>query len=109
MDVDALMIAGLLGALALVLYAAFRANEVFRIAVRDGEVELVRGRPPGGFLEDVRTIAAGSARGTVRAVKRSGKAVLVVEGLDERRAQRLRNAFSTYAMTLSRGRASSRL
>ncbi len=103
------MVLGLLSALVLVMWAAWRANELFRLQIARGKVAIVRGRPPGGFVDDVRTIASHVERGTVRAVKRSGRATLVCEGLDERTAQRLVNTFSTYVMSAHRGRAGSRL
>ena len=99
----------ILAAVLLLLYAAARGNEVFFIRVREGRVELVRGISPPGFLDDVRAIAKGQAAGTVRAVRRSGRPVLVLTGLDEPTAQRLRNTFATYAKALTRGRAGSRL
>lgn len=96
-------------AVLVLLYATWRANEVFRIAVRDGRAELVRGRPPPGFLDDVRLATKGQAHGTVRAVRRGGQPVLVLTGFDEPTAQRLRNMFATHARSLTRGRARSRL
>jgi hypothetical protein len=106
---DAAMVLGLVGVLALAMWAAWRANEVFRIRITAGKVEIVRGRPPGGFVDDVKTIASHVERGTIRAVKRSNRPTLVCEGLDERTAQRLVNTFSTYVMSVHRGRAGSRL
>jgi hypothetical protein len=102
----------LVSAIGAVLLVTARANEVFRIAVRDGDVELVRGRAPPGFLDDVRKLTKGARPGVVgvvRAVKRSGRPMLVLEGFDEETAQKLRNTFATHAMTLTRGRAGSRL
>jgi hypothetical protein len=116
MDAAALLpLALLVSAVGAVLLATARANEVFRIAVRDGDVTLVRGRAPPGFLEDVRKLTKGARSGVVgvvgvvRAVKRSGRPLLVLEGFDVPTAQRLRNTFATHAMTLTRGRAGSRL
>lgn len=103
MDEGATLVLGLLAAVALLFYVAWRANELFRIAVRDGRVELVRGRPPPGFLDDVRRIAAHAREGTVRGVKRDGKPALVTTGLDEATTQRLRNTFATYAVTVRSG------
>ena len=98
-----------LAAIALLFFAAARANEVFRIEVEGGRARLVRGRPPPGFLDDVGQLAKHVTRGTLRAVKRDGRPHLVTAGLDEPTAQRLRNTFATYNMTLHRARRGSRL
>lgn len=98
-----------LAAVAALLWATARGNEVFRIRVAEGRATLLRGTAPPGFLDDVRALAKDCPPGLVRAVKRGGRAVLVLEGLDERTAQRLRNTFATHAASLTRGRAGSRL
>jgi hypothetical protein len=96
---DAVYAAGILGLIVLALWAATRHNEVFRVTVRGGRVTVVRGRVPPAFLGDLRDLAGHVADGTVRAVReggrKSGEARLVVSSsIDERTAQRLRNAFA---------------
>ena len=92
---DAVYVAGLVGLIALVLWAATRQNEVFRIAIRGGRVTVVRGKVAPSFLGDVREIARHVKDGTIHAVKRDGAAQLVLSSsFDERTAQRLRNAFA---------------
>jgi phosphoserine phosphatase len=79
-----------------VLIASARANELFRLSVREGRVLVVRGRIPVGLLADIRDVVAAPpvARATIRAVKESGGAGLIVSGaVDAIRAQRLRNVF----------------
>jgi hypothetical protein len=94
---DAVYIIGLLAVLALFLWAAKRDNEVFRVAIRDGRITVLRGKVPPSFMADLREIARPVKDGTVRAVKSGGEAQLVISSsVDERTAQRLRNAFALY-------------
>ena len=107
---DAVYAAGILGLIALVLWAATRQNEIFRLAIRAGRVTVVRGKVPPSFLSDLRELptkepsfeqfdqpGAGLNDGTVHAVKSGGEARLVFSSsIDERTAQRLRNAFALY-------------
>ena len=94
---DAFYAAGVLGLIVLVLWAATRQNEVFRVAIRGGHVTVVRGRVPPSFLGDLREMARHVKEGTVHAVKSGGEPRLVVSAsIDERTAQRLRNAFALY-------------
>jgi hypothetical protein len=81
------------------LIASARANELFRLSVRDGRVLVVRGRIPAGLLSDIRDIVEGSpiARATIRSVKESNTAQLIIHGaVDATHAQRLRNVFGLY-------------
>ena len=92
---DAIYAAGILGLIALVLWAATRQNEVFRIAIRGGRATVLRGKVPPSFLADLRDIVRHVQDGTIHAVKRDGAAALVLSSsIDERTAQRLRNAFA---------------
>lgn len=92
---DVVYVAGVLGLIGLALWAATRQNEVFRVAVRGGRATVLRGKVPPGFLSELREIVAGVQDGTVHAVKRGGEPALVVSSsIDERTAQRLRNAFA---------------
>lgn len=92
---DLVYVAGLAGLIGLLLWAAKRQNEVFRVTVRGGRATVVRGKVPPGFLSDLKEIVTDVREGTVHAVKRGGEAELVISSsIDERRAQRLRNAFA---------------
>ena len=94
---DAVYAAGILGLIALVLWAATRQNEIFRLAIRSGRVTVVRGKVPPSFLSDLRELVRHVNDGTVHAVKSGGEARLVFSSsIDERTAQRLRNAFALY-------------
>jgi hypothetical protein len=86
-------------ALALAVWA-YRANEIFCVSVRKGQVLVVRGRVPGTLLADIRMIVARPivARATIRAVKAESGARIVTSGIDEGQTQRLRNTFSVYPM-----------
>jgi hypothetical protein len=94
---DGVYAAGILGLIVLVLWAATRHNEVFRIAIRGGRVHVLRGVVPPSFLGDVRDVARHLPDATIHAVKSDGEARLVFSSsIDERTAQRLRNAFALY-------------
>lgn len=101
---DAIYAAGVLGLIALVIWAATRQNEIFSIAIRDRRVTVVRGKVPAAFLGDLRDLARekpAAFDATIRAVKRDGAAALVFSSsIDERTAQRLRNAFAVPATRL---------
>ena len=92
---DAVYALGVIGLIVLALWAATRQNEVFRTAIRGGRVTVVRGQVPPGFLGDLRDMVRHVEDGSVRAVKQGGEARLVLSSsIDERTAQRLRNAFA---------------
>ncbi|MFW5921274.1 MAG: DUF3634 family protein [Polyangiales bacterium] len=80
-----------------VLLLVTRANEVFRISVRDGELLVIRGHvPPGLYAEIEDVVRRGRVeRASIRAVKSGGNARLVVQGASPGTAQRLRNVFGT--------------
>ncbi len=75
-----------------------RLGELFCISVRDGRCLVVRGRIGGNLLEGLADVVARAKvqRGTIRAVKGEHAARLVVRGIDEGTAQRLRNVFGTH-------------
>lgn len=82
-----------------------RARELFCLSVRDGQVLVVRGRIPGGLLSDIRDVISKPtvARATIRATKHEHGARLSVSGgIDEGRAQRLRNISSGGCSPVSR-------
>ncbi len=92
---DAIYAGGALGLILLVLWAATRQGEIFRVSVRDGRVVATRGKVPPSFLGDLRGLVRHVALGTVSAVKQDGHARLVVSpSVDEATGQRLRNAFA---------------
>lgn len=94
---DAVYALGTLGLIGLALWAATRHNEIFRIAIRGGRATVLRGKVPPSFLSDLRDVVGHVKEGSVHAVKRDGEACLVVSSsIDERTAQRLRNAFALY-------------
>jgi hypothetical protein len=87
---------------ALVLYFwASRARELFCLSVRNGQVLVVRGRIPGTLLSDIRDVVSKPAigRATIRAVKAESGAQIVCSGVDDGRAQRLRNIFRLYPVS----------
>ena len=87
----------LLVVIALFLWFLARQNELFRVSIRQGRVLVVRGRIPVGYLADLRDVARPVAHGTVRAVKDSGQAQLILSpSIDGVTAQRMRNTFSLY-------------
>jgi hypothetical protein len=76
-----------------------RTGELFCLSVRGGRLLLVRGRAPGGFISEARSIVARASveSGTIRAFKTERGGRLVVSGgIDERTEQRLRNLFALY-------------
>ena len=92
---DVVYVAGVLGLIGLALWVSTRQNEIFRVVVRGGRATVLRGKVSPGFLSDLREIVKGVQDGTVHAVKRGGEPALVVSTeIDERTAQRLRNAFA---------------
>jgi hypothetical protein len=77
-----------------------RANELFFVSVRGGDVLLVRGRLPPPLLDEIGDVIgrAGVARGSVRAVVERGAPRIVARGLEEGVAQRLRNVLGLYSL-----------
>ena len=89
--------AGLFGLMGLVLWAATRQGQIFRVVIARGRVAHVRGEVPPSFLGDLRDLVKHVDTGTVSAVKEGGGGRLVVSStIDPRTAQRLRNAFAIY-------------
>lgn len=92
---DAVYAAAVLALIALVIWAATKHNQIFRVAIRGGKVTVLRGKVPPAFLGDLREVARHVEEGTVTAVKQDGAARIVVSSsIDERTAQRIRNAFA---------------
>ena len=95
MDFPILYVLGIFAFVALVFYAALRHTEIFRIHVEAGRPRVVRGAPPPGFVDDVRTIAKHLETAVIRAVKEGGEPRIVASSsVDDATLQRLRNAYS---------------
>src|SRR5262245_2545742 len=77
-----------------------RLNEIFFVSIRSGRLLVVRGRIPSSLLERFADIArdAEVARATIRAVKDVDHARLVIRGIGDPVAQRLRNVFGTHPL-----------
>jgi hypothetical protein len=88
----------LAAALAAVLSLWPRDDEVFRVGIRAGRARVLRGRVPAALLEAFADIArdARVRRADVRAVRTGSGPRLVVTGVDDRVAQRFRNAFGLH-------------
>ena len=92
---DAVYALGVIALIGLALWAATRQNEVFRVTIRGGKANVVRGRVAPSFLGDLRDAVRHVKDGSVHAVKQDGEPRLVFSSsIDERTAQRLRNAFA---------------
>lgn len=93
-----LQLIALVGLVILGLFLIGRFNEQFCLSVRNGRVLIVRGRVPASFLADVRDVVKNPPvhNATIRGVREATRTRLHCSGLDERRAQRLTNAFSIY-------------
>jgi len=77
-----------------------RTRELFRISVKRGRALLVRGRIPPGLFNDIAELVRRPAvrRATIVAVAGEHGASIRASGLDEGRAQRLRNTFALYPL-----------
>ena len=75
-----------------------RSHELFVLSVRGGKVLLIRGRILVGLQHDIEDVLtrAQVQEATIRAVRSSGHARLVMDGLDEGTQQRLRNTFGAH-------------
>ncbi len=87
-------------ALAALLLAARRWNELFRLRLRGGRLELVRGRLPPALFTELREVLAraGARDAVVRAVVASGAARVLASGLGEDDVQRLRNVVGRFPL-----------
>src|SRR5882672_9623442 len=93
-----------LGALLLstpLILALVRANELFFLRVRDGNVRVARGRLPQRLLDDLSEVLGRPAvsRAELRAVSEGGRPRLYAEGeLSPEQKQRLRNVIGTWTL-----------
>jgi hypothetical protein len=80
--------------------ALMRANELFALRMRQGRLQLVRGRIPPRLLSDIDDVLqrAGAGRVDLRGVVEDGRATLRVAGgaLEPTTMQRLRNTISLW-------------
>jgi len=78
-----------------------RMGELFLISLRNADLLVVRGKAPIALLQDFADILTrhGVKNATIRAVRAQGGAQLVLRGVDEGTAQRLRNAFHLYPVS----------
>ena len=86
-----------------------RSTELFRLRVRGGRAEFIRGRIPQGLLDDFNDVVSSPPLEHVEiwAVPGAGKAELMTKGEVHRdQLQRLRNTLGTY--TLQRIKAGGR-
>jgi Protein of unknown function (DUF3634) len=81
-----------------------RANELFCLSWRHGELRVVRGRIPPALKHDLADALTRMkvAKATVRAHKEERGARLTASGVDDFSEQRLRNIFQMYPYALLR-------
>ena len=74
-----------------------RSNELFRARVRDGDVELIRGRIPQAMFDDLNDVFAGRAENGERTVTvERGLPHTRVDGFNEATSQRVRNVVGRF-------------
>jgi hypothetical protein len=81
--------------------ALVRANEIFFLRVREGNVRISRGRLPQRLLDDVIEVMQRPAvsRAELRAVNEGGRPRLYADGeLSPEQKQRLRNVIGTWTL-----------
>jgi hypothetical protein len=91
---------GLMALAALPLaYAIFKSNELFRLRVRGGKLELVRGRLPPALFSDLEDVfARTSASAEIRVVSEQRRPRAIVDGVDGDLAQRVRNVVGRFRL-----------
>lgn len=87
-----------LGLVAMLATAISRGNELFLLSVRAGKLLLIRGRIPIALRQDIDDVMSrsGVQEASIRAVRSSGHARLLMRGVDEGTAQRLRNTLGVH-------------
>jgi hypothetical protein len=91
--------------------ALVRANELFFVRVRDGNMRLVRGRVPPRLFDDVADVVRRPAvpHAELRAVNEGGRPRLYAEGeLSPEHKQRLRNVIGAWSVQQIRNAPRSR-
>lgn len=85
----------LLAAAALIVWSLRHAGKLFVIRVSPGRVQLVKGKPPGRFIEECRQIIRRKRiYGTIAGVMDNGEIRLEFSrGIDDDFRQRFRNVF----------------
>ena len=81
-------------------WLSLRANELFFISIRDGRMLVVRGRVPAALLDAFSDVVTDArvTNASVRAMRDGRHARLVLGGVDDGTAQRLRNVFGIHPM-----------
>ena len=74
-----------------------RADELFVLEVRAGQLTVVRGRPPASLLRDLRDVVRGVAEARLTARREQGRAMLQATGLNEAQLQRARNVVGRFS------------
>jgi hypothetical protein len=85
-----------LAILGFTLFMLFRPKAVFVLKIRNGKVRVIKGRVPRGFIEDCQQLVSENnlRRGTIRAVKMSGRVSLRFSySIPKRNHQQFRNAY----------------
>lgn len=88
-----------------VVVALARANEIFCVSVRNGQCLIVRGRVSPALWREIRAVVRQSRirSGTIRAVRERGRHRIVVSGMSDAIAQRLRNALGNTGFGQGKG------
>ncbi|RYE87555.1 MAG: DUF3634 family protein [Myxococcales bacterium] len=74
-----------------------RANELFVLEVRGGQITVVRGKPPASLLRDLRDVVRGVPAARLVARREQGRPMLRATGLSEAQLQRARNVVGRFA------------
>lgn len=78
--------------------AIVRANELFFLRIRDGNVRVSRGRIPQRLLDDIADIVRAVSEATLRGVVEDRRPRLYADGeLTAEQKQRLRNVIGTWS------------
>lgn len=94
---DFVYVGAIAGMIALAVWAARRHTQLFLIRVVEGRAKIVRGKVAPSFFTDVKDLTRHIEQGTVSAIREGGEPRLVLSSsIDERTAQRLRNAFAVH-------------
>jgi hypothetical protein len=97
-----MLYAAALAIIAVILWWAYRANELFCVSVRKGRLLLVRGRAPQSLLDGFRDVVTRGSinRASLRAYRDKGGARLSVSGVaDAGYRQQFRNIFHLYPIS----------
>lgn len=94
---DLVYLGAVIALIALAVWAARRHTTLFVIRIASGRAKIIRGKVAPSFFTDVKDLVRHIETGTVSAVRQGGEPRLVLSpSIDERTAQRLRNAFAVH-------------